>query len=276
MAEELLDPGTVLEKKISDLLEQSPKPMKLTEIVKALGGKSVRAGAEACLATLVDRGILHVWPGNAYAREIFLDVMSNAVMAQLRKKSPQTHKELKDRLPAPARRVFAALLRPLLEGGQVFQHPKLRKRKVQLSLTPPDPLDYVEDGLKKLLGAQTKDFSEAALAGALVRYARRLDPAAGGAAGPGKRPEDVLLSKLQEVEPQAAEGALVFIKEWRAACAAVFPSKESFDGAVIALAEAGTIQLQSHDRPADLSDEERDFLIPNGRGSYFLAAGLRL
>jgi hypothetical protein len=36
------------------------------------------------------------------------------------------------------------------------------------------------------------------------------------------------------------------------------------------------VQLQSHAWPGRLSDSEKNALIPNGRGSFFDAIGLRL
>ena len=49
--------------------------------------------------------------------------------------------------------------------------------------------------------------------------------------------------------------------------------KAEFDAALRSLAEDGIVQLQSHDRPSDLTPAEKESLVPNGRGSYFIATG---
>ena len=71
----------------------------------------------------------------------------------------------------------------------------------------------------------------------------------------------------------AEDGALIDLADLRRA--AGLP-KTTFDKAVLALARSGRIQIQSHSLPASLTAAEREELIPNGRGSYFLAAGIRL
>ena len=55
-----------------------------------------------------------------------------------------------------------------------------------------------------------------------------------------------------------------------------FPDKASFDKAILHLAELEKVQLQSHSLPAELTEEERAAMIDNGRGSYFMAIGIRV
>lgn len=71
---------------------------------------------------------------------------------------------------------------------------------------------------------------------------------------------------------QAEGGALIDIAELRLAAGL---SKRIFDAALLALAGSGRVQLQSHSLPYSLTAREKADLIPNGRGSYFLAAGIR-
>jgi hypothetical protein len=69
---------------------------------------------------------------------------------------------------------------------------------------------------------------------------------------------------------------LVYLPELRQALRHHFPDKRSFDQAILWLAQQGKVQLQSHDLPSQLSHEEREAMIDNGRGSYFMAVGLRM
>lgn len=86
-------------------------------------------------------------------------------------------------------------------------------------------------------------------------------------------PREAVLSSLEQANPDAWRGSLVPIAEMRRA-SGLNPAE--FDAAVLDLAREGRIQLQSHDDPRALTPEQRARLIPDSRGSYYVAAGLRM
>jgi hypothetical protein len=88
--------------------------------------------------------------------------------------------------------------------------------------------------------------------------------------------EDIVFKAMKSLKPSAAQGALVYLPDLRNALREVFPDKESFDRAILNLAENEKIQLQSHSLPSELSNENKAAMIDNNRGSYFMAVGIRM
>lgn len=262
---------------VLDLLERSGQALSIRELARSLKvQKKRRPELDRAVSSLLADGRIHPWPGNLLALTVFLDSMTEEVLSLLRAKSPLPRLTLRAKLPRPARPVLDAILAPLVASGKVFEHPKAKGRPLAVGLAPPDPLDYLEPALHRVVAPFLELFGKEGVAEAFVRFGAILT--AGKEPGPSRQKPapDQLIRFLGEVNPQVSGGALVFIRDWREAARPLCPDKKAFDEAVLALAEDGTIQLQSHDRPSDLTDEEREGLIPNGRGSYFIAAGLRM
>ena len=88
--------------------------------------------------------------------------------------------------------------------------------------------------------------------------------------------EKTTFKAMTSLKPAAAQGALVYIPDLRQAMRDIFPDKESFDRAILELARLEKVQLQSHSLPTELTEEQRGAMIDNGRGSYFMAVGIRM
>lgn len=90
---------------------------------------------------------------------------------------------------------------------------------------------------------------------------------------PAKRvlPVD-LVALMQQIEPGALRGALVGARDLRRA--AEMP-KEKFDAEALRLAKAGTLSLHRHDYPASMTPAERDELVTDGRGTFYVGMALR-
>jgi len=88
--------------------------------------------------------------------------------------------------------------------------------------------------------------------------------------------EKIIFKAMKNLKPAAAQGALVYIPDLRRALSEFFPDKESFDQAILNLAKLEKVQLQSHSLPAELTEEQRQAMIDNQRGSYFMAIGIRM
>ena len=81
-----------------------------------------------------------------------------------------------------------------------------------------------------------------------------------------------ILTSIRAIEPQADFGALVHLADLREAAGL----GRTFEDALMELAADDVLQLQSTDFPAGSSARERASWIPNGRGSFFIATGIRL
>jgi hypothetical protein len=178
---------------------------------------------------------------------------------------PGSAAEVTRQAPRPLRALVRQRLDSLLADRRVFQHPPVKGRRV-LSLEPADPVRLLSRELSTLcqkaerLGCSIDDLLEA-----VRRFATgRLDE--GGA----------ILAAMTALKPSAARGALVYIPDLRRRLRDRFPDKQAFDRAVLRLAETGRVQLQSHSLPSSLSREEQDAMIDNGRGSYYMAIGVRM
>lgn len=151
-------------------------------------------------------------------------------------------------------------------------HPKLGTKK-PFGLDPPDAVDYLPAEIEAAFRKLTKmGFKEAELQRALRRYVGHPD------ADDGVLPEggQAILAAMARLNSQLSRGALVYLTELRAALTQQFRDKDAFDRGVLELAKQGKVQLQSHAWPGRLSDQEKNALVPNGRGGFFDAIGLRL
>ncbi|MEW6263354.1 MAG: hypothetical protein AB1641_09770 [Thermodesulfobacteriota bacterium] len=83
-------------------------------------------------------------------------------------------------------------------------------------------------------------------------------------------PEEVerrIIEGMVRVEPKARTRALVSIRDLRQIA---YLPKPIFDAAVLDLAAQGVVVLHYHDFPASLSDQEREALVQDSRGTYYV------
>lgn len=257
------DLDTLLRKIVTKGLE----PLTLNQIRRALpsGVRIPPAQLTGLLERLIKQGQLFVWPGRPprYASHPFEAAVRERIIKVLEQYGPLTKAALAKKLPKSARPFLGRALDDLCRNGRVFKHPKLGRRE-PYGLTPPESLPYLRPKLESLMKTlQQQGFGSGALWAALRTCLWEVE-------------ERAIREAMSRLNPHVARGALVYIPELREAARSHFSDKLSFDQAVLRLAEQGTVQLQSHDRPADLTPEERAAMIPNRRGSYFMAIGLRM
>lgn len=233
------------------------------------------------LRELAQAGRLHVWPGGRstlYATRPYDELLRERVLALLEGGATKTAAELVTALPSAAAARVRPLLRELEREGRIVKHPRLGRR-TPYALHAPDALDYLRGPLEKLIKEQvTRGFSDADVRAALARYAGvPAAPASAPSPASGAQPSDGerLLAALVELNPQVREGALVFVPHLRQALLTALPERERFERAALGLLARGVIQLQAHPVPSQLTPEERETMIPDGRGSFYMAIGLR-
>ncbi|HQZ69058.1 MAG TPA: hypothetical protein PLY87_28420, partial [Planctomycetaceae bacterium] len=93
------------------------------------------------------------------------------------------------------------------------------------------------------------------------------------AAAVGREDAVDLLKLMHIVDPSVDRGALVSARVLRTA--AKIPKAE-FDTLVLQLSRQGKIALHEHDFVGSLSSEERDELVTDGHGNYYVGMALRL
>ena len=212
-----------------------------------------------------------------YARDSLLRTLNakgSLKLADLKKAVLKAAKSLSDAQ-------FRELFERLKQEQQVYEHPPVssRAKTAQFGTQPPAPAPYLKaatDELRKLVtkltaaGVSLAALGEAGMqmlrsAGLEVRVAAAVRSQAAG------KTVD-LIALMRSIEPGAESGALVTLPELRQA--AGLP-KEVFDEAVLQLAREGRLTLHRHDFAGNLAASERDALVTDGRGNFYIGVGLR-
>lgn len=228
-------------------------------------------------------GRVHAWeppPGKAknppaiiYSLERLEPVIASVTL-ELLKNRTLTVTEIKENFPAHIRKYLLSFLDPLLNKGAIKWHPP-RKGK-RLSLQEPNPADFLSAEIKKLFEkGERLGFQVEAILQAVQAQAKPSSSKKPLALAPAEK-ERIIFNAMNSLKPAAAQGALVYIPDLRQVLRSTFPDKESFDRAILELARLERVQLQSHSLPAELTEEQRAAMIDNGRGSYFMAVGIRM
>jgi hypothetical protein len=182
--------------------------------------------------------------------------------------------EIKKKISPSISKYLLNFLEPLIKDGKVKWHPPLKGKR--LGLENPDPTDFLSSEIKKLFEkGQKLGFESGAVLQAVESYVKPL-PAGQERSLTPENTERIVFHAMKDLKPAAAQGALVYIPDLREALRNTFSEKESFDQAVLNLAAREKVQLQSHSLPAELTEEQREAMIDNKRGSYFMAIGIRM
>jgi hypothetical protein len=264
---------------VRQVLAESPEPLSAARISKALP-RGLRPTGEVLvrrLRSLAASGVIHTWTRSRFgarapeeaARQAILGVLEGRALAR-----SKLERSLARVLRGAGEKAVAAALRGLVADGRVFRLPPApRGRAPRFGLAPANPADYVEPGLSRLVAAiAKKGFSTEAVRAALARALGAVTPLAPAAAASD---EDAVVAAIMRLDPQAARGALVYLPHVRVALADRFASKAAFDRAVLALAAQRRVQVGTHPVPAQLSEREREAMVPDGTGGFFMAIGLR-
>lgn len=259
---------------IVKVLTAATTPLASTAILKALpvGGRPKPKALSTLLTELVDQGRI-VRGGSSTAKFISApaDAWAQRALLAALTQGARTESKLKSALPGGFDRLLPAALRSLTETGKAHRHPPLKKGGLPAyALQPADPADYLAKDLEKLIAAvAAKGFTLAQVRGG----ARRLLGDSADEAGIAR--EDPVLAALRRIDPRTDQGAAVSVPRLREALIAELPRKGDFDAAILALADRGILELQTHAWPARLNERERELLVENGRGGWFDQVSLR-
>ena len=163
----------------------------------------------------------------------------------------------------------------------IFEHPPVgRLRAARYATRPPDPAPY----LKKTLEAYEKarrqlknsGLSEEQLFNALrntllppteITAPEGETAASPDAAEPSADLSERILKRMVEIKPSAADEALVWIPELRAA---MNVPKRVFDDAILEMARRDTLILHRHAHSGRMDRAEREEMVTDGRGNYYV------
>lgn len=94
---------------------------------------------------------------------------------------------------------------------------------------------------------------------------------ANGGLGKPANLNDLVFKGMSSIERHASEGALVSLQELRSELSNHLISKQDFDNQILKMAQEGLVILARHDFPAKLTQKEKDQLIYDGKGNYYIA-----
>lgn len=235
------------------------------------------------LDNLLGEGRVHAWhppkgraqrpPVPIYSLEPLEPLIATEILHLLKNQS-LTPAEIKKNFPPHVNRYLLNFLDPLIKNRTVKWHPPLKGKR--LGLQEPNPADFLSAEVKRLFGKGEKlGFQIEAILQAVQGYIKPLLSKRRPSLS-AEETERIIFKAMTTLKPAAAQGALVFLPDLRKALREIFPDKDSFDQAILHLAKLGKVQLQSHSLPAELTEEQRQAMIDNQRGGYFMAIGIRM
>ncbi len=284
---------------ILEVVQRANEPLTLKRLKKELPGP-FRADL-ATLARVMDDqvriGAVHKWLPRrsqerfwthnveAYSRSKILEILSGQSL---------THKELERALKNSlfgcsenkAAEMRKKILNCLLEKRCVYKYPlPPRQRSPRFGVNPPDPTPYL-GRVKKEFEAVCDKLKKVRLSRDQVFHAvsKLLSPLPPGPESdvekgpsnletqPAEEVYKSILEKIREIEPAAEQQALVSIPSLRAALKLL---KETFDQAILDLADQGKIFLHRHVYPSETNDDQRMQMVTDGKGNYYVGLVLR-
>lgn len=235
---------------------------------------------EPALNELVDSRRLYLWqPGRvpyfclSEPRKTALEATLDALAA-----GPLTKKELigrvRKRLPGYQAK---HLEEHLSDSKQVYEYPKYGKVKTKYGLKPPEPEPYLGKAIQEIHAVQRLLAPYRVSMGAIhAALGRELGLRGDTQVPPRDRPqaeetcreaEALILEGITRLQPPGQRRALVSIRELRRS---VGLAKSDFDRVVLSLAVKGNVALHHHDFPSSLSPEEREELVRDEQGTYYV------
>jgi len=290
------DPASLRRAALQKALESAEFPQTVQDLAKnaAIPGKPKPAELLLLMEELIAAGVAFAMPvGGAKAKPRFwnrppVDFGRLSLRRLLETKGPQTEVKLRAGLKEFSDEQFRTILESGLAAKELFRHPAAGKVKKELiGARPASPEPYLGE-----IAAQLAKIVPQLLAANLVREELRrylvqvietagipFSPSAvaSGTSAPDTRTDrsqaDVdLVALIRQLEPGADRGALVGARDLRRAARL---EKGQFDRTVLDLARQGRLSLHYHDYPASLTPAERDELVTDGNGTYYVGIALR-
>jgi hypothetical protein len=164
-------------------------------------------------------------------------------------------------------KLITARLAALVESGKLYKYPRLGKsRSIKYSLRPAAASDYV-GGLRKQLDTLAR-----AVASAGVTRDDLLAAVREAVFDQQTRADDLPQRILEYLKGKPGG---ISVGRLRQEFGFPIERKGPFDAAVVALYQQHRVFLDRHDFPQGLDEAERNELVTDGSGNYFVVIGLR-
>lgn len=290
-------PGDITRPRLVRFVHSSEEPVNLKEIKRGaqLPFKLSDSELSAELEFAVRQGELHLIPpktaksGPRYWSQDQVEFARRTIIQSLQQKGIQTAASLKQKVRWLPKGQADGLLNSLTESQGIYVQPAVGNSKtVKFGLRPPVPAPYLKDIGKRLTAVVDKlrnaAVAEVDLRRAIVEVVEASGVSLAGlklaglqsdslsASEPSELSNVDLVELMKKLEPAAERGALMTVRVLRQAANV---SKSTFDQQAIALAREGRVVLHEHDFPSSLTPAERDMLISDGQGHYFVGLALR-
>ncbi len=264
------------------------------QLTKAFPGK--KKTLEPLLEEMVARGEIQELPKFRGAKQYWtrdLETYAREEMLRQLSQQPLTRAEVLRKLEAKLRGLSVArreaVFKELVDRGDVQKIPRyLGTAADRFSTKSADPRDYLIHAFEKVREKLTKAgipraAVEAAACEVVQRWNREPAPEV-PTPEPTPEPEleqpvdlrAVILARMQEIEPRAAEGAMVSIPELRRAMEFLHANRLELDEALWDLIRSGRLAVHRHDHPYGLSDSERGDLLQDQAGHFYNGLSIRI
>jgi hypothetical protein len=221
----------------------------------------------------------------AYSFERIVQMLSDSATGMTRK---EMKKALKKKLfgysDAKSEALVRNALKQLLKEQRFFEHPPLNRERVsRIRANPVNPALYFGK-VKKEFDAVYSKLNKAGVSPEQIFHALNdiLLPGENPYSGiqnpctnETQRSHDIyktIVDKILEIEPAAPQQVLVSVQTLRAA---LDLSKQAFDQAFLNLESRGEIFLHRHVYPAQMTEDELEQMVTDGRGNYYMGIVLR-
>jgi len=285
------DPKHIASAAALSVVEQALDPVTVSEVGKQikLPFKLTSPEVASILSELVQSGQIHEIPaktaksGPRYWNKDTAEYSQRTIVTLLEDKGPQPETSIKSSVKWLDAAQSKRLIQELIQSRAICVHPPVgTSKKIIYGTRPPAPEPYlkkVEGPLRSTVELLTQaNVSPVELRRAVVQMLESAGVSIGPSTGsvergtaPAKSFGD-LIAMMKQIESAAERGALVSARDLRRATGL---TKAEFDSRALALAQRGELVLHQHDFASSLSPAERDELITDGRGAYYVGLALR-
>lgn len=284
------------------LVRKLEAPATVAAILKGQAKALGRPQAELAglLQTLHASGAIHRY-GTAKTPKYYQEppeaIVGRSIVAAASGVGPMSWAELKKRpvLKPDVKLVSASALNAirddLVRAGRIHRWPKLGTKGVErFSTAPPDPSEYLGpllDRFREQLKALAETFGsdrvtvdrlERAAGRVLLKLgetAQEFEVSGGPATPPPIDDGQQILDAMRQADPATSTGAPIALDRLRPLMNGRLGSKSAFDEAVLDLARRGLVSLHRHDFPKGQTEAERDRMVPDGQGGFYVTISRR-
>ncbi len=229
-------------------------------VSKALPKISSKVAIDGYIQVMRQEGLLHEWPNESKNTRKSKNPKPNPKILSLQKYDPITAITFS---AATLKALASALAKVELLGGSMEQFLQLLRKRLLPLKSEAFPQPETRNGERNYEPPHHETKSP-------------FPPNKPESALPPSEIEDLILKGMRDLDSAADQGASVLLRDLRRHMPAEYRRHETFDAAVIGLAEQERIVLHRHDQPSCLTDAERDELVRDEAGTFYISLAKRV